>query len=53
MCDAGVAVEYNGTISTESSIVLIFNTSGVIKKKIEYKRSSHADSNLPPTVTNY
>lgn len=51
--DAGVAVEYNGTISTESSIVLIFDTSGAIKKKIEYKLNGHANSNLPPTVTNY
>jgi hypothetical protein len=51
--DAGVTVEYNGTISTESSVVLIFNTSGVIKKKIEYKLNGNANSNLPPTVTNY
>ncbi|HEV8578770.1 MAG TPA: fibronectin type III domain-containing protein [Thermoanaerobaculia bacterium] len=49
--DAGVAVQYNGTISTESSIVLIFDASGAFKKKIEYKRSGHADLNLPPTVT--
>jgi hypothetical protein len=51
--DAGVAAEYNGAISTESSIVLIFDTSGVIKKKIEYKLYGNADSNLPPSVTNY
>ena len=51
--DAGVAVEYNETISTESSIVLIFDTSGAIKKKIEYKLNGHANSSLPPTVTNY
>lgn len=49
--DAGVAVEYNGSISTESSIVLIFNTSGVIQKKIEYKLNGHANLNLPPAVT--
>jgi Fibronectin type III domain len=51
--DAGVAAEYNGTISTESSIVLIFDASGAIKKKIEYKLNGHANSNLPPTVTTY
>ncbi|HEV7517165.1 MAG TPA: fibronectin type III domain-containing protein, partial [Thermoanaerobaculia bacterium] len=51
--DAAVAAEYSGTISTESSIVLIFNASGVIKKQIEYKLYGNANSNLPPTVTNY
>jgi Fibronectin type III domain len=51
--DAGVAVEQSGSISDESSIVLIFNPSGVLKKKIEYTRSVHADSESPPTVTNY
>jgi hypothetical protein len=51
--DAGVAAEYNGTISTESSIVLIFDASGAIKKKIEYKLNGHANSNLPPAVTTY
>ncbi len=51
--DAGVAVEYNGTISTESSLVLIFDASGTIKKKIEYKLNGHANSNLPPAVTTY
>ena len=51
--DAGVAVEYTDSISTESSIVLIFDTAGAIKKKIEYKLNGHANSNLPPAVTNY
>jgi len=51
--DAGVAAEYNGTLATESSIVLIFNASGVIQKKIEYKLHGHADSNLPPVTTTY
>ncbi len=51
--DAGVAVEYNGTISTESSVVLIFDAAGTIKKKIEYKLNGHADSGLSPAVTNY
>ncbi len=51
--DAGIAAEYSSSISTESSIVLIFDTSGAIKKKIEYKLYGHANSNLPPTVTTY
>ena len=51
--DAGVAAEYGGTISTESSLLLVFDTSGAIKKKIEYKLYGHANSNLPPSVTNY
>jgi hypothetical protein len=50
---AGVAAEYSGTISTESSLVLIFDASGTIKKKIEYKLNGHANSNLPPAVTIY
>jgi hypothetical protein len=51
--DAGVAVEYDDTLAAESSVVLIFDASGVLKKKIEYTRSGHAASNLPPTVTTY
>ncbi|HEX6904656.1 MAG TPA: fibronectin type III domain-containing protein [Thermoanaerobaculia bacterium] len=51
--DAGVAVEYSGTIATESSIVLVFDAAGNIKKKIEYKLNGHASSGLPPSVTNY
>jgi hypothetical protein len=51
--DAGVAAESSGSISTESSLLLVFNASGVLKKKIEYKLYGHANSNLPPTVTNY
>ncbi len=51
--DAAVAAEYAGTIADDSSIVLIFDASGVLTKKIEYKLHGHADSNLPPVVTNY
>lgn len=51
--DAGVAVESNGTIATESSIVLIFNTAGTLTKKIEYKLYGNANSGAAPTVTNY
>ncbi len=51
--DASVAAESSGTISSQSSLVLIFNTSGVLQRKIEYKLNGNADSVLPPTVTNY
>jgi hypothetical protein len=51
--DAAVAAESTGTINAQSSIVLVFDTSGVLKKKIEYKLTGHADSNLPPAVTTY
>ncbi|HYR29024.1 MAG TPA: fibronectin type III domain-containing protein [Thermoanaerobaculia bacterium] len=51
--DAGLAVESSGTIATESTILLVFNSSGTLTKKIEYKLYGHANSNLPPTVTNY
>jgi hypothetical protein len=51
--DASVAAEYSGTISSQSSLVLIFSPSGVLQRKIEYKLVGNADSGLPPTVTNY
>jgi hypothetical protein len=51
--DAGVAVEYDDTLAAESSVVLVFDATGTLKKKIEYTRSGHAASNLPPTVTSY
>jgi fibronectin type III domain protein len=51
--DAGVAAEYSDTLATESSVVLIFDTSGAIRKKVEYKLHGHADSNLPPATTTY
>ena len=51
--DAGVAAEYSDTLATESSVVLIFDTSGALRKKIEYKLHGHADSNLPPATTTY
>jgi hypothetical protein len=51
--DAGVAVESSGTIAAESTIVLVFDSAGTLKKKVEYKLYGHANSNLPPSVTNY
>ena len=51
--DAGLAVESSGTIATESTILLVFDSAGTLKKKIEYKLYGHANQNLPPSVTNY
>lgn len=49
--DAGVAKDYSGTIESQSTQVLIFNKSGALIKKIEYKLNGQASANLPPTVT--
>ena len=51
--DAGLAIESSGTIAAESTILLVFDASGVLRKKIEYKLYGHANVNLPPSVTNY
>ncbi|HVG25400.1 MAG TPA: fibronectin type III domain-containing protein [Thermoanaerobaculia bacterium] len=51
--DAGLAVESSGTIATESTLLLVFDSAGVLRKKIEYKLNGHANNNLPPTVTTY
>ena len=46
--DAGLAVpEYNDFIGAESSVVLVFNTSGTLTKKIVYTRSGHAGASPP------
>lgn len=46
--EAGVNASTTGTIADESTILLLFDSSGVLKKKIEYK----ADGN-PPVLTTY
>lgn len=51
--DAGLAMETSGTIATESSILLVFDATGTLRKKIEYKLNGNANQNLPPTVTLY
>jgi hypothetical protein len=51
--DAGLAMESSGTIASQSTILLVFDSFGVLKKKIEYRLVGHANSNLPPTVTLY
>jgi hypothetical protein len=50
--DAGLAMESSGTIVAQSTILLVFNASGVLTKKIEYT-VSQASSNAAPTVTTY
>lgn len=51
--DAGLPIESTGTISSQSTILLVFDATGTLKKKIEYKLAGQADSNLPPAVTTY
>lgn len=46
--EAGVAAESTGTLAAESTTLLVFNTSGVFKKKVEYKKGDSA-----PAVTVY
>lgn len=51
--NAGVSNEYVGQISSQSSILLIFNSSGAIIKKYEYSLTGNAIANLPPTYTEF
>ncbi len=44
-------MEYSGTIDNESTTLLVFDESGNILKKIEYKLNGNADVNEAPTVT--
>jgi hypothetical protein len=50
---AGIAAEYSGSIESQSSQVLVFDLSGNLIKKIEYKLNTHASAGLPPAVTTY
>lgn len=50
--NAGIAAEYTGTIENQSTQVLVFNTTGSLVKKIEYKLNGHASAGLAPVVTN-
>ncbi|MBA3603560.1 MAG: T9SS type A sorting domain-containing protein [Parachlamydiaceae bacterium] len=51
--NANIAVEYSGVMQGQSSMLLVFNASGALVKKIEYTMLNHAVSNLPPTETTY
>ena len=47
--DAGTNVEYSDTTFRESSVVLIFNSSGTLINKCVYKLYGNADQGIPPT----
>jgi hypothetical protein len=49
--DAGISVEFNGTIPAQSTMLLVFDNQGALVKKVEYTLGTHAIANLPPTVT--
>jgi hypothetical protein len=51
--NANIGVEYTGVMQGQSSMLLVFNASGALVKKIEYTLLNHAISNLPPTETTY
>ena len=50
--NADVNVEYNGVIGKETTILLTFNTAGVLVKKTEYSLT-HAQAGQAPAVTEY
>ncbi|MBA3971004.1 MAG: T9SS type A sorting domain-containing protein [Bacteroidetes bacterium] len=49
--DAGVAMEYNDVIPSQSTMLLTFNASGTLLKKTEYSLTTHALANLAPVTT--
>lgn len=51
--NAGIDVEYNEAIQSQSSVILVFNSAGNIIKKIEYSLLGNVMANQAPTVTNY
>lgn len=51
--NAGIAAEYTGTISNQSSVLLTFNSQGSIVRMQEYSLAGHAVANLAPTVTEF
>ncbi len=51
--DAGIDIEYNDVIASQSSVLLTFNSSGTLIRKTEYSLSGNAMANLAPTVTEF
>jgi hypothetical protein len=51
--DAGIAKSYTSTIEGESTQLLLFDLAGNLKRKCIYELNGNADSNLPPTCTDY
>lgn len=51
--DAGISAEYTGVLPSQSSVLLTFNSAGVITKKCEYSLLNHAVAGLAPTCTEF
>lgn len=51
--NAEINREYTGVIASQSTVLLIFNTSGEIIKKYEYSLQENAMANLAPTYTEF
>jgi hypothetical protein len=49
--DAGINKEFKDEIAAEATTLLVFNSSGDIIRKCEYKLNGNADKDLPPTCT--
>ena len=49
---AGQAGEYSEVVHNQSTLVLIFNSGGVLIKKYVYSMSNNAVANMAPTVSN-
>ena len=50
--DAGLAIEYNGVINNQTTLLLTFNSAGQLVKKTEYS-ITQASAQQPPVVTTY
>ena len=50
---AGVAVSFNQTIGSQTSMVLVFNLQGQLVQTITYSRAGNWTGGNPPTVVNF
>lgn len=51
--NAGMANEFSDAIAAQSTVLLVFSSSGVLMKKYEYSLNGNAVANQAPTLTNY
>jgi hypothetical protein len=51
--NAAVPTEYTDVISNQSSVLLVFNTSGTIIKKYVYSLNGNATADIGPTLTEF
>ncbi len=51
--NANIPAEYTGSISSQATILLIFNSAGALMEKYEYSLMNNAVAGLPPTLTQY